>query len=320
MTASIPRSLLAPSPAWAEWARGRGAAQGIRVLSGRELPPAGAVALVGFPHDLGVRLNGGRRGADQGPTAIRSALGRYGSEALSVPGLPSVVDVGDVVPAATLDETHHRVTEVVLALLSAGCLPVGLGGGHDLTYPQVRALARALEEGGSGEGSPFTGIYLDAHLDVRERPGSGMSFRRILEELDPVALHVRGLDPMVNSAEHLAWFRSRGGETEGFGPGDPWPSGQLFVSLDLDVLDQAFAPGVSAPNPVGWSPAQVEAWVHRAGSEPGTRLFDLMELSPRWDPEGRTARLAARLLLAFLRGVAARSADTGHPDSPNHAT
>lgn len=316
------RSFLAPSPAWTEWSPGRGAAGRIQVLSLTESPPAGTVALVGLPDDLGVRLNRGRRGADQGPTAIRTALSSYGSEALPEPVYPPVVDVGDIRPTNRLDETHARVTEVVSGLLAAGCLPVGLGGGHDFTYPQVRALSRHLKAEGSGRRAPLTGIYLDAHLDVRERPGSGMSFRRILEELDPVELHVRGLDPMVNSAEHLSWFRARGGRTEGFGAEDPWPTGPLFLSLDLDVLDQAFAPGVSAPNPMGWSPAQVESWVNRAGSEPAIRLFDMVELSPRWDPDGRTARLAARLLLSFLRGVASRSGPSPvegtEPGAPDH--
>jgi hypothetical protein len=52
------------------------------------------------------------------------------------------------------------------------------------------------------------------------------------------------------------------------------------VSLDLDVIDQAFAPGVSAMNPCGWSPARAENWVRAAGAEPDVRAFDIMELSP----------------------------------------
>ena len=310
MTAPAAPLHLAPSPAWETWSGNRGLAASIQVVRDPGALAPGSVVLIGLPDDLGVRLNGGRRGADQGPTALRRALSRYGTPDPPSPGWPPVLDVGDVLPSGELEETHERVTAVVSRLLARGCLPVGMGGGHDLTLPLVRALAGSLAASRiPAAGTPrLTGIYLDAHLDVREAVGSGMAFRRILEELAPVDLHVRGLDPMVNARAHLDWFRSRRGRTDGFGAGDPWPPGPLFLSLDLDVLDQAFAPGVSAPNPVGWTPERVEAWVARAGAEPGVRLFDIMELSPRWDPDGRTARLAARMLAAFLRGVARRPA------------
>jgi formiminoglutamase len=263
--------------------------------------PAGCqVAMVGLADDLGVRLNGGRIGAAEGPYAFRSALARYGN-ALPIAGaLPRVFDAGDVMSGLTLAETHDRVTRVIRALLDLQLVPVGIGGGHDLTYAMVRGLAESTE-------APLTGIYFDAHLDVREQEGSGMTFRRIVEECGVEALHVFGLDPFANAAGHMEWFVANGGQVGGFGFDGAWPEGDLFVSLDLDVLDQAYAPGVSAMNPAGWSPARAENWVRAAGRNPRVRLFDIMELAPRHDPEGRTARLAARLFLAFLQGVAERT-------------
>jgi formiminoglutamase len=262
--------------------------------------PAGCrVALIGLADDLGVRMNGGRVGAAEGPYAFRSALARYGT--LSPPGapLPRIFDVGDVSAGLTLAETHDRVTRVTRTMVDLDLIPVGIGGGHDLTFALVRGVAEAVD-------GPLTGVYFDAHLDVRPTDGSGMTFRKLVEECGVAALHVFGLDPFANDRENLAWFREHGGELGGFPLEGPWPKGNLFVSLDLDVIDQAFAPGVSAMNPCGWSPARAEAWVRAAGAHPGVRAFDIMELSPRHDPDGRTARLAARLFLAFLRGVAER--------------
>jgi len=262
--------------------------------------PAGCcVALLGLADDLGVRLNGGRPGAARGPEAFRTALARYGTA--NPPGIrwPSVHDAGDVAPGADLDETHRRVTCATAELLERGLLPVAVGGGHDLTLAFVRAVAERTPE-------PLTGIYLDAHLDVRAEEGSGMPFRGLVELCGVRALHVRGLDPFSNSAEHMAWFRAHGGSDEGFGPLDEWPDGPLFVSLDLDVIDQAHAPGVSAMNPAGWLPGRAEVWARAAGRHPRVRCFDIMELSPPHDEGGRTARLAARLFLAFLAGVAER--------------
>jgi formiminoglutamase len=257
------------------------------------------VALIGLADDLGVRLNHGRPGAAEGPYAFRSALARYGTRHPSMGDLPKVFDAGDVVPGMTLEETHSRVTRVARSLLEKGMIPVGIGGGHDLTFPLVRALAEVASE-------PLTGVYFDAHLDVRSAEGSGMSFRRLVEECGVRRLHVFGLDPFVNSAEDRAWFTAHGGVEGGFGWDGEWPEGPLFVSLDLDVLDQAFAPGVSAMNPAGWSPQRTERWAEAAGRHAQVRCFDIMELAPRLDETGRTARLAARLFLAFLRGVAMR--------------
>lgn len=149
-------------------------------------------------------------------------------------------------------------------------------------------------------------MYFDAHLDVREEAGSGMPFRRLVEDCGIGALHVHGLDRFANSDEHVRWFRAHGGTVDSFGPEDAWPEGELFVSLDLDVVDAAFAPGVSAMNPCGWTPGLADRWALAAGRNPQVRCFDIMELNPAFDEGGRTARLAARLFLSFLRGFAER--------------
>lgn len=287
-------SEVAHPPRWDDAGPGRFA------RSIRTADPGGCrVALLGLADDHGIALNRGRPGAAEGSRAFREALARYGTGAPEGFEWPAVFDAGDVLPGPTLSETHERVTRAAGELLDAGLLPVGVGGGHDLTFPFVRALAERTSE-------PLGGIYLDAHLDVRQEEGSGMPFRALVERCGVRGLDVRGLDPFSNTAAHRAWFREHGGREEGFGADDAWPDGPLFFSLDLDVLDQAHAPGVSARNPSGWTPSEVEPWVRAAGRTPAVGCFDIMELSPPRDAQGRTARLAARLFLAFLRGVADR--------------
>src|SRR5690606_3018523 len=170
-------------------------------------------------------------------------------------------------------------------------------------------------------------------LDVRETVGSGMPFRRLVESCGIRTLQAHGVNPMANSREHVDWFLAHGGRlgadrpaalippqdrdtgaptyTPPGGPGalrphDTLPPGALFASFDLDVLDAAHAPGVSAMNPAGWTIHQAEAWVTALGREPRIRCFDLMELCPEHDEGGRTARIAAHLFLAFLRGYTER--------------
>ncbi|MBZ0171103.1 MAG: formimidoylglutamase [Phycisphaerales bacterium] len=264
-----------------------------------ETPDGCQIGLLGVPDDTGVRMNHGRPGAAQGPRGLRAALAAYGALDFAGGSYPSVFDAGDVKPGDSLEETHQRVTEAATDLLDAGLLPIAIGGGHDLTFPFVRALAQKTD------GRPV-GVYFDAHLDVRDEPGSGMSFRRLVEECGVKELYVYGLDPAANATEHMDWFASHGGRMDPFGPDDEWPQGELFVSFDLDVIDQAFAPGVSAMNPAGWSAAEACRWAHASGRCPRVRCFDIMELAPPLDETGRTARLAARLLLEFLRGYSER--------------
>ncbi|HEY0945855.1 MAG TPA: arginase family protein [Opitutaceae bacterium] len=262
-----------------------------------------AVALLGLPDDTGVRLNNGRAGAAAGPAAFRAALARYGAAEPMGGPLPRVFDAGDIEPADTLEKTHERVTAATAAVVAGGLLPVAIGGGHDLTWPFVRAVAQAH--------GPLTGVYFDAHLDVRESPGSGMAFRRLLETGHARALTVHGLSSFVNSRVHAEWFIKSGG-TVASDSLVKLPEGDaLFVSFDLDVLDAAQAPGVSAPNPAGWNMLEAVRWVQAAGADPRTKCFDVMELNPRFDVDARTARAAAHLFLTFLRGFAQRKRGAG---------
>jgi formiminoglutamase len=284
----------------------------------RDSPKGCAITLLGLPDDTGVRLNNGRPGAAGGPAAFRAALAGYGAVDSAAGTLPRVFDAGDVKPGRSLDETHRRVTVATAALLEAGLFPIAIGGGHDLTFPFVRAVAAKFPR--------LAGIYFDAHLDVRETPGSGMPFRRLVEDCGVSSLHLHGFRPLVNSREHLEWFKAHGGNIH---PDDSSvrlpisiPVGasllaptkttkrsqesSFFASFDLDVLDAAHAPGVSALNPAGWSVRKAETWVRACGADRRVRCFDLMELNPRFDADGRTARVAAHLFLTFLAGYAER--------------
>lgn len=203
---------------WPTVAAGRFAAT-IRTDS----PEGCVVALVGLPDDTGVKLNGGRIGAREGPTAFRAALATYG---VAWDGLRDratdvkVFDAGDVEPAldgadaasdeATLFETHRRVEEALSGVHAMGLIPVCIGGGHDLTLPTVRALAKHV--GGGGGGGAVGGVNFDAHLDVRTRVGSGMAFRRLIEDrhLDGRRFTQYGLGRFANDADDLTWLRGQG--------------------------------------------------------------------------------------------------------------
>jgi formiminoglutamase len=265
----------------------------------RDSPAGCAIALLGLPDDTGVKLNHGRPGAAAGPTAFRAALAGFGAADPAVGKLPRVYDAGDIRRGRSLEETHARVTTATAALLRLGLFPVAVGGGHDLTFPFVRAIADRFPRP--------AGLYFDAHLDVRPTRGSGMPFRKLVEECGVSALHLHGFRPLANSREHLAWFKAHGGRIHPDRAKVALPPGRsFFVSFDLDVLDAAHAPGVSALNPDGWTVRQAAAWVRACGADRRVRCFDLMELNPIHDLERRTARVAVHLFLTFLAGFAQR--------------
>jgi formiminoglutamase len=292
--------------------------------------------LVGVPFDHGVKLNNGRPGAANGPEALRTALRRFGTSYDVENGIDfstlSLGDAGDVdVVPENVDATHVSVTNKVRSVLDAGAVPLVIGGGNDATFASVRALteyaARELTPATGGVG----GVNVDAHFDVREvidgRVTSGTPFRKILDELGVRGKHFveLGAHAHVNSKAHHDYLVEQGASV--------FPLGRLraagvrhvieselarlaretsisFVSIDLDVFSASDAPGVSAPGTHGLDPEEGRALAFAAGASPTVRLFELMELNPRFDIDERTARLAAMLLCSFLAGLATRSSRT----------
>jgi formiminoglutamase len=286
-------------------------------------PDGCQLALVGLPDDTGIKLNGSRPGAAEGPRAFRAALANFGTswDGLRSQSIPvKVFDAGDIEPAQGHDklallETHMRVENALIELHKMDMIPVCIGGGHDLTLPTVTALARH-------RGDAVGGINFDAHLDVRDRIGSGMAFRKLIEKklLDPRRFVEVGLGRFVNDEPDLTWLTGKGA-TLVFADtlvDSVLPTFKLFdvafassktgfVSIDLDGLDSSEAPGVSALNPLGLHVHHAAALAEAAGAAPAVGHFDIMELSPPHDSGERTARVAALLFLSFIAGFGNRS-------------
>jgi arginase family enzyme len=156
---------------------------------------------------------------------------------------------------------------------------------------------------------------------VREKIGSGMPFRRLIEggRLDPRRFVELGLGRFVNDERDLAWLRAQGGSAVHaeaiFERGldaqaaldHAAAGGPAFLSIDLDALDQSVAPGVSAPNPLGLGLRPAAKLAEAAGARREIQHFDLMEFNPSYDIDGHTARAAVLLFLHFVAGFARRA-------------
>jgi formiminoglutamase len=279
--------------------------------------------LIGFPQDEGVRRNQGRAGAADAPDAIRQWLYR-----LTPCDLPASIDLavrppldlGNVRIAGDLEQSQRDLAAVVAAVLRAEGVPVILGGGHETAYGHYLGYVAAGKKVGI--------VNLDAHLDVRpvlpEGGHSGSPFRQALEHPQhPLAgshYVCVGAQPHAVSRDHVRYLRERGGTIRWFAE----VAGtlvrhleavsqrladegcQVYVSVDADAVQTADVPGVSAPNPLGLRGQEVIAAARHAGVAPKVASFDLVEINPRLDHDGRSARWAALAIWHFLIGQASR--------------
>lgn len=282
----------------------------------------GRAVLVGFPQDEGVRRNHGRAGAAEAPHELRRWLHRLtpwdGEADVDLASNPPL-DVGNVRISGTLEESQEALGAVVGAILRAGAVPVVLGGGHETAFGHYLGYVAAGLRAGV--------INLDAHLDVRRPAGglghSGSPFRQALEHLAAPLPGTRyvclGAEPSSVSREHFQYVRDRGGVVRWCGEVKRHlteqlrdelarlaPGGPIWLSLDVDVIGQAEAPGVSAPNPAGVYAREVLAGVRVAGQTAGVASFEVVEVNPRFDQDGQTGRWAALAVWQFLVGLLQR--------------
>lgn len=269
------------------------------------------VVILGCPQDEGVRRNGGRPGAAQGPAEIRRALYH-----LTINGLEplALFDAGDTVIQATLEQTHAVQESNVARLLADGKRVIVLGGGNDISYPDCAALSR--------QAGDVLAFNIDAHFDVRaDTPrNSGTPYRQLLEEglLRPARLFEIGSQPFCNSKTYANYLAGKGvrvvplAELREKGAArvlrralrEAHSAAAVFWGFDLDVVQAADAPGVSAPNPLGMTAAEFCEVAAIAGREPRTRVVEFSEMNPAFDVDSRTARLAAVAIHRYLAALA----------------
>jgi formiminoglutamase len=286
------------------------------LLGSAPTPDMARVVLIGFPVDEGVRRNGGRPGAAEGPAAIRQALFKLTPDAEQFDAFTDLirrtVDLGDLESTGDLEADQVALGEAIAPHLDRGAAAVVLGGGHETAYGHFLGYANRNRK--------INVLNWDAHPDVRPlkdgKGHSGSPFRQMLEHPSKTCAGytVAGLNPPAVAKAHLDYLAERNGIAHfntavSFHAIDQiyaWCENATMVSFDLDAVDQTVAPGVSAPAVGGLS---VHVWLyaaHAAGRCGTVGSIDVVELCPPLDLDGRTARLAARTVWEFLRGVAAR--------------
>ncbi len=264
------------------------------------------VTLLGIPNDENSSF---LRGAAGAPPAIRRALHSPSSNLSTESGL----DLGDELssPQARLCDAGDlpegvpfaRIEEAVSELLERGERVLSLGGDHAIAYPILRAYGRRFPR--------LNVLQLDAHPDLYdELDGDRLShacpFARVMEDGLAgrlVQAGIRTLNP--HQRRQAARFGVEILEMKDWPGAAPFDFDRpLYLSLDLDVLDPAFAPGVSHHEPGGLSVREVIALIQSL--EAPLVGADVVELNPARDPSGVTAMVAAKL----VKELAARMLET----------
>lgn len=284
---------------------------------------------------LGVPFDGAstvRTGSRHGPDSVRSALALYttwSSDARFDMRELRVADIGDLdVVVTDMAGTFGRLRGLVRDLVSRGIVPVTIGGDHSIAWPILEGITAARS------GRPLGVVHFDAHHDLREAhfgaESSGVPFRKALEfPEDAVAgrnLVQIGMTEFCNSPIHADYAAEQGVTVipglqvrrEGIDravdialerAGDGTDG--IYVSVDIDCIDQSQAPGTAAPNPCGLDGRDVQHALRRLAADPRVIGLDIVEISPPLDINNMTGNLGAAMALNFLMGLAMRKAGGG---------
>jgi len=288
------------------------------------------VAIVGAPFDVAVTH---RPGARFGPRAIRAAsnltIGAFHHLGLRIEPFNYLagIDAGDAFcPPGDIQLGHDGIREKLSELLAAApnCVPIVLGGDHSITYPSAATIADFHDR--------RVGIvHFDAHADAADSSfgvslSHGTPMRRLIEGghvagRNFVQVGLRGYWPPPDVLAWMAEHRMRSHfmseiEERGFdavlaeaieqaldGPD------VIYISVDIDVLDPAFAPGTGTPEPGGLAARELLRAVRQIALRVPVVALDVVEVSPPYDPSGITAEVAHRVCCEVISAIAARKRD-----------
>jgi arginase len=252
------------------------------------------VRLIGLPTDSHSSF---LRGAAAAPAAIRAALASDHGNSAAENGLELGTDIdfrdsGDL-PLAEDGADPALIRDAFAAAAREGAVPIALGGDHMVTFPIVQGLAAVH--------GPLGVLHFDAHPDLYDDFGGdplshASPFARIMEAGLATRLVQVGIRTLNRHCREQAdRFGVEIVEMRHFAAGQvPIPEAPLYVSIDLDALDPAFAPGVSHHEPGGLSVRELLAVLHRVPR--AVVGADIVEYNPARDVNGVTAVLAAKLV------------------------
>lgn len=280
-----------------------------------------------------------RRGASYGPQWVRASE-LYMPPGYDVPHQHTRVDaVRELVLAdygdaplnpQSLYHSMQPVRECIREVAETGATTFVIGGDHAILWPHAAAMADVYGNGKVGV------VHLDAHYDATDT-GFGLTYthgtgvRRLIDTglirgRDWIIVGYRGYAP---NETDLVWMRDNGVRLHGMPQVDRYgwdfvmerviaeacdDVDHLYITIDMDVFDPAYAPGTGTPEPGGLTSGQVLHMVRRLCAEKHVVGIDIVELNPFVDPSNMTALLANRIMREALTGIAMHKQGITEPD------
>lgn len=264
-----------------------------------------SIGLIGFSCDEGVLRNWGRVGAASGPSAFREALCNLATES-------GVYDFGNInCFDGDLEKSQKALSVAVSKVYGLGLIPFVIGGGHELGYGQYLGLQQANLD------KDIAIVNFDAHFDMRVpidgKMNSGTSFYQIAEDLRKnkreFLYYCVGIQQFGNTKalfdiaqkNQVKFVCAESIHTEGLSKAEELldellqTNKQIYLTICLDVFASTYAPGVSAPQPLGLTPWQVIPLLEKLMKSNKVVGISIAELSPPNDINNMTAKLAAAL-------------------------
>jgi formiminoglutamase len=289
--------------------------QAIELLDIRGInePVNPTIALVGYSCDEGVRRNQGRIGSKQGPQALREKLAKMPLHFDS----KIVGDFGDVTCIEQdMESCQKAFSRIISHLISRQIFTIGIGGGHDMAYAHFMGIHEVIKHTAKNK---IGIINFDAHFDLRpmvEQPNSGTPFNQIITQLkqsnETVEYFAIGIQQQSNTKElfeiakqeHVVFVDNFECESTVLEIQNiqkklaPFieANDYLYITIDLDGFSSAYAPGVSAPSPLGFSPNFMFKMLQFLFDTKKVISCDIAELNPALDHDNLTANLAARIV------------------------
>jgi formiminoglutamase len=297
---------------WHQWIKPLDLRQPIGEFTGKM-----GFALLGFCCDEGIIRNNGRKGASLGPEGIRGELSNL---PCSFSSEVSLFDAGNITCTdGELMKSQVALEQAVSRLRQAGLFPLVIGGGHETALGHFRGQADFLRQ---NDGKCELGILnFDAHFDLRPFVGGGNSgtmFSQIADDAsqwgEMFHYFCLGIQRSSNTLELFKTAQQLG--VDYLLAGDIFTNNDeliiekldyfmqlvphLYVTVCADVFASSFAPGVSAPQPLGLHPEIVLKYLKHILRTKKVVGFDIAEVSPRFDHDRATASLAKVIIFAVV--------------------
>lgn len=275
-------------------------------------------SVLNLPFDYAVSFRPGTRFGPAGLLAALNGLSLYCTDKRVCLDHVRLHDLGEVDALHELKASYQAIADAVASIPRAA-KPVFLGGDHSVTDPIIRGLLRRSPASSLGI------VVLDAHLDSRTpipgREHSGHWVRTLADVVDYRRVAQLGINAAIYSESYM-----RAAEESGILVRTPyeirragWPetiaevvdhvtedTDAVYISVDIDCLDQAFAPGTSVTNPCGLQPHEVIDAVYAVSKATHVCGIDVVEVSPPLDERDFSSQVGAHVLLNHFAGVVAR--------------